>query len=487
MAFGANRAYNDPALGAAFANLAKAFAPPGGADLAGYATANAKRAEAQRLADMYARAGNPDLSGPEMTALDQQMAVVNGGWGNSRWKYGMDDATTRRGQDVTAQTSVGNNVRDNNRALATNRLDNTGLTIRSIYGALNPGQTRPAISEEVAGLVGLPAIPEAAGTTRPQTMDQWSAQQAEEAKRNGQWTADNTIDLIMGKNTPVQAMGPDGKPRFMAPGTAIRQGAQPAPTDRAPVRRSEGVALINGQQVPVTRAPDGLQWQLPDGQPVPPDARVMDLPKATGSNEQLGLPTTANNTAANNQAAEVTRALGVLDMYETLINNNPGAIGLAGLIRGTAQNVGATVQDLARSFGDKAPQLAETAATINRELKGVAPEFFDPAIPQAEFLQGTLAYALARTENPSGEVSRQAFERALDRVRGGGMLANTEAAKAAIAANRQVLQTQLQGIGTLRGQQPARTDPNYQQPPAAPTAMGAPKRMRFDENGNAIP
>ena len=41
MAITTNRVYNDPALGAAFSNLASAFMPPGGGDLAGYASAAA--------------------------------------------------------------------------------------------------------------------------------------------------------------------------------------------------------------------------------------------------------------------------------------------------------------------------------------------------------------------------------------------------------------------------------------------------------------
>ena len=59
----------------------------------------------------------------------------------------------------------------------------------------------------------------------------------------------------------------------------------------------------------------------------------------------------------------------------------------------------------------------------------------------------------------------------LDRVRGGGLLANSEAARAAIAANRRVLQAQMGGVNTLRGQQPGRTDAGFQTPPPAPAAQ----------------
>ncbi len=476
----------DPALAKAFDNIAGMFAPPSGADAAGWAAAAAKKAEAQRLSWLFDNSADPSASARSALTGVQ-------GYGQTPAGFGMTDATTRRGQDVTARTSTGNNTRDNSRAMAQTR-----------YGALSEGQVLPAMPGSVAGMYGLPeetetvagalklnqgqdaVLPDGqrvAGPSKPLNESEMTAaiigRQPEQAQ----------TDFALGKQAPVVAIGPDGKtPVYATPGAAgrMQMPAAAAPSS-TPVKRSEGVALVNGQQIPVTRAPDGLEWQLPDGAPLPAGARVMDLPKATGSNAELGLPTTANTTASNNQAAEVTRALGILDLYENLINKNPGSIGLSGMIRGTAQNMGATMQDLAASFGAKAPQLAEAAQSLQDGMKGVAPDFFDPAIPEAEFLQGTLAYALARTENPSGEVSRQAFERALDRVRGGGLLANTPAARAAIGANRKVLQTQLQGIQTLRGQQPARTDPSYQEPAAPPAAMTQPgTRLRFDANGNPI-
>lgn len=479
----------DPALAQAFNNIAGMFAPPSGSDAAGFATANAKRAEAQRLADLFAYSKDPNF---DRGAFERQ-AIAAGLYNPTQSYYRVD-------QDNA--TSRANNAADNSRALDQTRLQQTGETTRTMLAPVAQGATR-FVPPSIAQLYGVPGTQVGAISVNPGdrvvTPDGRTIEGAPKplsetemkAAILGRQPEQTQTDFVLGGQSPVVARGADGRDRYTAPGVAMREGLSPgvAPGS-APVRRSEGVAIINGKQVAVTRAPDGLQWQLPDGQPVPPDARVMDLPKATGSNDQLGLPTTANNTAANNQAAEVSRALSILDIYEELINKNPGAIGIVGAIRGTAQNLGASVGDLAKSFGGRAPQIGEAAAALQNGMKGVAPDFFDPSIPEAEFLQGTLAYALARTENPSGEVSRQAFERALDRVRGGGLLANTDAARAAISANRKVLNTQLQSIQTLRGQQPARNDAGYQPAPEAPRTMPAPdapvERWTRDANGNLV-
>lgn len=479
MASRSNPYQRDPALAQAFNNISAMFAPPSGGDAAGFATAAAKKAEAERLAWLFQNSADPTASA---------RAALTGvqGYGQTPAGFMQTDLTNRRGQDVTAATARRGQDITADTTLRTNAADNTRASVTSLYGALSPGAVRPAVPAEVAATVGLPALPEVVGSSRPQTLDQWQAQQAEELKRGGTWTPDMTIDVIMGKQTPVEALGPDGKPRFMSPGAAVRMGAQPAPDPAKAGKLFRGV-LPGGQQVPVEQRPDGL-YHAQTGQRLPPEVQLFNVPTPTGTGEQVGLPTTANNTAANNQTAEVTRALSVLDLYEQLVNENPGSIGLVGAIRGTAQNLAASAGDLAKSFGARAPQLTEAATALQSGLRGVAPQFFDPAIPQAEFLQGTLAYALARTENPSGEVSRQAFERALERVKGGGLLANTPAAKAAIAANRQVLQSQLRGIETLRGQQPGRTDPSFQPPPPAPGAMSqqpvASERWERGPDGN---
>jgi hypothetical protein len=106
-----NRYYNDPSIGAAFSNLAAAFAPPSGSDMAGYAVAKAKKAEAQRLADLFSYAQSPEFNQSTFDRLGQ----ASGQWDPSNGYYGVD---------VGARTSRENNAADNVRALQTNAADN---------------------------------------------------------------------------------------------------------------------------------------------------------------------------------------------------------------------------------------------------------------------------------------------------------------------------------------------------------------------------
>lgn len=460
-----NRYYNDPALGAAFSNLAGMFAPPSGADLSGYATAAAKKEEAARLAELFNYAKDPAVQQDVFDRLGQ----ATGQWTPAQGYYGVN---------VGAQTSRANNAADNQRALQTNAADNERAlraaamenqrsAITSLYGSLAPGEIAPAVPADIAGLVGLPGIDQRAGAPKPLTESEFKAQQQQRLLESGQLNDQMLLDTILGAETPVQAVGPNGEPMFMSPGEAVRTGAPAYVNKGAQAKPQNAVALMPDRKtrVPAIQGPDGKWVHAQTGQQLPEGIEIFDLPKAEGSAADVGFaPTTANQTSANNQEAEVTRALSTLDLYENLISNNPGSIGLVGLIRGTAQNTAATLQDLAASFGKSAPELEAAANTIREDLAGVAPEFFDPSIQQAEFLQGALAYGLARTENPSGEVSRQAFERALERVRGGGLLANQQSAKAALGAYRSVLQSQLDAIRTLRAPGTGRTDTNYQPP-----------------------
>lgn len=522
-----NRYWNDPVLGQAFASLSSAFAPPSASELNAYALAKAKREEAARLSWLF---DNPD----DRTASARSALTGVQGYSQTPagYTYGVDTAaeTARRGQNIESGdrrygvdrnfvASTQNNAADNERALkerimqedaAMQRLGivdattqrgqdigsrdvqrgqdmtsaNARLKIAEDFASgrfntpLAPGYVMPEVDQATLGLFGLPntgGYPAAAGAPKPLSETEVQGAERQRLAASGQLTDQMLVDTILGKETPVQAIGPDGKtPVYKSPGAAVREGAQPyinrgaeaAPfTYRAP----------NGGGGLATVGSDGAVIDTQTRRPIPPGSiRVT----AQGSNSDVGLAATvANTTQANNQEAEVTRALNLLDVYEGAVRQNPGAIGLAGLLRGTSQNALATITDLARSFGKTAPEMQQIVAELKADLPGVqsiAPEFFDPGIPEIDFLQGALAYSLARTENPSGEVSRQAFDRALDRVKGGGLLANSQSAQSSIDAYRRVLRTQLDAIQTLRKPGTGRTDTSYQQPATGIPTRGAP-------------
>lgn len=316
-----NSYYHDPALAKAFDNLAGMFAPPGGTDLAGYATANAKRQEAEQRKWLFENAMTP-----EAAARAAATGVAN--YGNTLQGFQQTDATTRRGQDVTAQTSVGNNQRDNNRAMAQTR-----------YGALSEGQSLPAMPQSVADQYKLPAAedPQAGivklnqnqiaanvpgvgtlqGNMRPTTMDEWMAMQLERQRTGGTITDQQIADMAFGKQggAPVQAIGPDGKPAYMTPGAAVRQGA--APYDAASGKKVEGTAIhpATGKAAQVFRDPNSTNYTFADGTPMP-TGQVWEKASVAGTPADLGKSTEFENknamfyNRAGQANADISKMLG---------------------------------------------------------------------------------------------------------------------------------------------------------------------------------
>lgn len=437
--FASSRYYNDPALGQAFSNLADIFAPPSGSDAAGYANAAAKKAEAQRLADLFAYAQDPNFN---QTQFDR-MGVASGTYTPIQSYYAVDTtaATDRRGQDINAATSITNN-----------RNTVLGSTISSLYGGLNPGEMRPAVPADVAALVGLPAIGAAQGNEKPLSETEMKAAILAKQPQAAQTAA------VMG-DVPVETiMGPDG-PQIVYRNDAVGQTPY-GKGDTFNYKKPDG-------SVGLGTVVGGTPVDAVTKQPIPPGSIQFNA-SLQGSGSETGLTTTANTTSATNREAEITSALNTLDLYEQLIRDNPGAVGLAGLIRGTAQNVVQTAGDLAAAFGKDAPQISDAANEIRAGLSTVAPELFDPSIPEAAFLQGTIAYAIARTENPQGEVSRQAYDRALERINGGGLLSNQASVLANINAYRKVLEAGKSASTVLRDPTQARTDTSFQGAPTGP-------------------
>lgn len=178
-----SRFFNDPMIGQAFANLAGMFGPPNAQDTLAFTTARAKREEAQRLAELFDLSKSPNF---DQTKFDR-MGVGAGAWSPSQSFYSVDqgNATTRYGYDTQAATSRANNAADNARALQMNAADNdrtlqtnaadnrramaqTALTTQSglvgtMFGPVGQNQVRPALPGTIAGMFGLPEIPEARG------------------------------------------------------------------------------------------------------------------------------------------------------------------------------------------------------------------------------------------------------------------------------------------------------------------------------------
>jgi hypothetical protein len=461
-----NRYYNNPQVGQAFANIAQMFAPPSGSDLAGYASAKAKREEAERLAQLFTYAQDPAAN----QALFDRMGQATGQWTPSTGYYGVDTA---------AATSRSNNAADNARAIEQTKLQEAGALQRLYATPITAAEGATVyLPEQTAAASGLPRVVTgniaASQGERITTPDgriiEGAPKPLTEAEVQGQIlqglpTEDQRAKVL--GDIPVETIIMGGQPTIVRRNDAI--GQQPAPPMSSAAPETQNYQAPDGTRGTAVFDQTKRTWvDTANGQPIPQGSITFNSSLQGGAADTGLGPTTANNTAANNQDSQITQALNTLDVYEQLIRQNPGALGIVGLIRGTAQNAVASANDLAAAFGKTAPQVASAAADIKAGLANVAPEIFDPSIPEANFLQATLAYAIARTENPSGEVSRQAYERALERV-SGGWLGNSQETLANIGAYRKVLQQQLSGVDTLRNPASARRDTTFQ-PPAGSDA-----------------
>lgn len=205
--------FNDPNLAKAFGGLAKAFAPPSGSDLYGYARAGAAKAEAERLAQLFQMALDKDSF--DQAVFDRAGQAV-GQWTPSQGYYGVDvdAATKRRGQDIGASTALQKALMDNQRA-----------AITSLFGALKPGEIAPAVPQEFMNLLGMPAVEGRAGLPPVLNKSEWEAAQAARLHDQGLLSDDMIVDTIYGERTPVEVVGEDGQPRYMHPGEAARTGA----------------------------------------------------------------------------------------------------------------------------------------------------------------------------------------------------------------------------------------------------------------------
>lgn len=213
MAITGNRNYNDPALGAAFGNLASLFAPPGGTDLAGYATANAKNQEAQRLAELYASGRTPS----EKAALAGVMAYGSTPQGFN-YKTDQDNATVRATNEADNATALA-------MLYATPVLVNEGQTAflpqQTQEATGLPGVFTGAVRAQPGDRVALPSGQVVEGAPKPMTEDELRAQllSGMPAAQQNAWAFGST---------PLESVIRDGQPTYTTRLDAI--GQQPAPS-----------------------------------------------------------------------------------------------------------------------------------------------------------------------------------------------------------------------------------------------------------------
>ncbi|RVC95863.1 MAG: hypothetical protein EOS66_03925 [Mesorhizobium sp.] len=186
MAFKASPYFNSPQFAQAASNLMALFEPPSGADAAGWAAANAKKAEASRLAEQFSYLTNPtNQAAPDFHQRADAYLLGTGGITPTQSFYAQDanNATQRYGYDTQAATSRSNNAADNQRAIQTNAADNARALevghingLADLYKPVGEGEIRPAIPQDVAGRFGVTReLPAEQGREKPLTDDQLKA------------------------------------------------------------------------------------------------------------------------------------------------------------------------------------------------------------------------------------------------------------------------------------------------------------------------
>lgn len=458
----ANR-YNDPALGAAFENIASLFAPPSAQDTAAYASAAAKKAEAERLAWLFANPNDP---------LADRKATMAGVYAPTQSYYAVDqgNAVTMRGQDVTAATT-----------LDKARIDGQFGLANQFMTPLNPGQVQPGLPGGVASQFGVPELPRAEGLPKPLSETEQLALERQQLRERGALTDEMLIEGIRGAEAPVKVAGPNG-PVYQTPGGAI---GMPAYVDAGSAPKPEnGMAVLrDGTSVPAIQNVTTGRWMhAQTGAELPPDIQVYKTPAPVGSNEQIGVGKPVAN-GIDRQLIDVAVAKDTAVKLRDLIASAPASQGAVGWLRGTTQNVIATGGELGQFFGGGVAEVAQAieSGAADASLAGA----FDPNIPAIEMMANLLAFQYAKTttgERLSNEMLRAA--RAALGLEGltanqASSLARIDTAIKQMESQEEILRRiRTNGVGAGQTATPAA-------PTAAPPAGGA-TRMKFDAEGNPI-
>jgi len=457
----------DPYIAKAAENIAGLFAAPSGSDASGWANANATREKAARLAELFANPTDPNFD-------RRNIAVGNYAPTQSYYAQDQNNATTRRGQDVTANQQRYNTDVTASTSVLNNQNTVKGSTISSLYGALNPGQVRPEVPLEVAETIGLPAVTPAQGIPKPLTMDEVKAA----ALAQTPLPVQQGLALAGPGLTTIQT--PEG-PVNQSNAGAIGLPAVPDP--QKVVRPTNGQYKIGDRVGPAVQDPASGKWrEAQTGAELPSDAVVSNLPTPQGSNDQIGLGKSAANDSEK-QLLDIAVAKDTAVKLRDMIASAPASQGIVGALRGTAQNLVQSGSEVGAFFGGRLNDVNK--AIQNGAADAGVAGAFDPNIPAIEMMSNLLAFQYAKTttgERLSNEMLRAAKTAlgldGLDANQANSLARINQAVKAIEAQEGILNRARAGGVAAISAPAPPA--------PAASPINAAPRRMRFDANGNPM-
>ncbi len=466
----AGRYFNNGGFAQALSNLAGAFAPPDAGDIYAYAQAAGQRDKNARLASLWADAG---------TDFDRR-GVAAGLYTPAQSYYSVDQSNA---------TSRSNNAADNARAMdvarmvdarsgSNNAADNARAIEEAIIGQIGARGRQPVTAGEALpgmdlGQYGGPSLPSLTGAGLGAPADPLTESQVIGQVLQGLPPTDQRAAAM--SDVPLEKIvGADGKPVFATGVDAVGQEAYVTPGTPAKAEYFS-YQIPGGASGTAVSTPEGGLVDVATRQPLPQG--VMTAKLEGGFNDTLGA-TTANITDANQTDAEAEYGLGRVSEFRTLLQQNPGILGLPGTIRGFAQDIVQAAAEMTQAYGgdgslrsvEQVRQLAETVA----QRRG-----YDPALAQAHAYALEMAYFMAKSQDPSGEVNVRELERNLS-LFDGGMAGNAK-----VLANLDVLQNQLQqrrDVFAARLRQPNAASAA----PAAPAAPAARPRATNAQTGETV-
>lgn len=507
MAIAPNRYFNNPGIAQAAANLSSLFSPAmgaeGAADAAGYALADARRAEMNNLGRLFEAAQDPNFN---QTVFDR-MGQATGRWNPSQGYYAVDqnNATQRYGYDTQAATSRANNSADNLRALQERRMmeaaamerlgitdatdrykidtdatvstgnnirDNQRSAITGLFGPVGQGEIRPAVPEDLLGVLGLPGIDQVVGAPKPLSETEVNAQRILSLPPELQ-------DAIAFGNTPVENIVTPEGPRVQTRLGSI--GQEPVINKGA-----EASAKLLNYQTPDGRSGSALfdpgSQTLVDAttrQPLPQGTRTY-TGQLSGGQDETGLGLTgATQSRIQQQLLSTDQTLDTAKTLRDLVSSSPSSQGLVGSLRGTAQDIVQTGGDLGQFFGG-AIEEANQAVRAGMLDAGVAAQNFDPNIPAIQMMTNLLAWQYAKSLS-GDRVSNEQLAQARAAIGGEGIFANRANTLTRLDQLIQSMERQRANL------QPMAPGVGYgNQSGAAPAPAGGATRLRFDANGNQI-